>query len=315
MQKPFDAVVVGAGIAGLTLATSLQAQGLSCVVLEKSKGVGGRMATRRDGDAAFDHGAQFYRVRAGEQWDSAWAEAGLTREWFNEQNISHRASPGGMTKIAKALAAPLDVRLGQRAERIEIDPLTVALTEGEPLSAHRVYLSCPLPQSLEILRRSSVPYPPELDAISYAPALIGLFRVESHDPRIQEFTYREFPGGPTLFSVANQKSKGVSAELAFTATMEGKWSGAHFENEESESLRLVTESSLGFLSTLAPGADFTIVRSQLKKWRYSHPLTPFSQQHLALAGGRIVLLGDAFGGASIAGAIRSASSVPLPRSS
>ncbi|MFM8892131.1 MAG: NAD(P)-binding protein, partial [Planctomycetia bacterium] len=33
------------------------------MVLEKSRGVGGRMATRRVGAAVCDHGAQFFTVR------------------------------------------------------------------------------------------------------------------------------------------------------------------------------------------------------------------------------------------------------------
>jgi predicted NAD/FAD-dependent oxidoreductase len=40
-------VVVGAGIAGLSAAEVLQARGVTVVVLEKSRGVGGRLATRR----------------------------------------------------------------------------------------------------------------------------------------------------------------------------------------------------------------------------------------------------------------------------
>ena len=58
-----DVVIVGAGIAGLSAATELVASGRRVVVLEKSRGVGGRMATRRVGEAICDHGAQFFTVR------------------------------------------------------------------------------------------------------------------------------------------------------------------------------------------------------------------------------------------------------------
>ena len=56
-------VVVGAGISGLLAAQELTAAGWRVVVLDKGRGVGGRMATRRVGDGTFDHGAQFFTVR------------------------------------------------------------------------------------------------------------------------------------------------------------------------------------------------------------------------------------------------------------
>jgi renalase len=49
--------VVGAGLAGLTVAAQLQAHGVEVVVFDKSKGPGGRCATRRNAAGWFDHGA------------------------------------------------------------------------------------------------------------------------------------------------------------------------------------------------------------------------------------------------------------------
>ncbi|MFM7102667.1 MAG: NAD(P)-binding protein, partial [Verrucomicrobiota bacterium] len=58
-----DVLVVGAGLAGLAAATALQRAGRSVRVLDKGRGVGGRLATRRIGGATFDHGAQFLTAR------------------------------------------------------------------------------------------------------------------------------------------------------------------------------------------------------------------------------------------------------------
>ncbi|MFJ1752473.1 NAD(P)/FAD-dependent oxidoreductase [Kitasatospora sp. NPDC088134] len=51
-----DAVVVGAGVAGLTAAVALTAQGLNVQVLEATERVGGRMATRELDGFRLDHG-------------------------------------------------------------------------------------------------------------------------------------------------------------------------------------------------------------------------------------------------------------------
>jgi len=52
-------VIAGAGMAGLTAAGVLHAKGWEVVLLDKGRGVGGRMATRRIGESRLDHGAQF----------------------------------------------------------------------------------------------------------------------------------------------------------------------------------------------------------------------------------------------------------------
>lgn len=56
--------IIGAGMAGITCAHALQQIGCLPVVLEKSRGIGGRLATRRtvEGDY-FDHGAQYITAR------------------------------------------------------------------------------------------------------------------------------------------------------------------------------------------------------------------------------------------------------------
>jgi predicted NAD/FAD-dependent oxidoreductase len=61
--------VVGAGISGLACARALAERGATVVVYEKSRGVGGRAATRRVAPAGggtarqFDHGAQYFTTR------------------------------------------------------------------------------------------------------------------------------------------------------------------------------------------------------------------------------------------------------------
>ena len=55
--------VIGAGLAGLVCARSLQDKA-EVQVFEKSRGYGGRMATRRHAGHRFDHGAQFFTAKS-----------------------------------------------------------------------------------------------------------------------------------------------------------------------------------------------------------------------------------------------------------
>ncbi|MBT4205492.1 MAG: NAD(P)-binding protein, partial [Proteobacteria bacterium] len=51
--------IIGAGLSGLVAAQQLGSVA-HVTIFEKSKGVGGRIATRRSGLYSFDHGAQFF---------------------------------------------------------------------------------------------------------------------------------------------------------------------------------------------------------------------------------------------------------------
>ena len=51
-----DCLIVGAGLAGLVATGSLQRRGFTVLVLDKGRGVGGRLATRSFEGGRFDYG-------------------------------------------------------------------------------------------------------------------------------------------------------------------------------------------------------------------------------------------------------------------
>ncbi|MDQ3378372.1 MAG: FAD-dependent oxidoreductase, partial [Actinomycetota bacterium] len=124
-------VIVGAGISGLLAARELSDAGWRVTVLDKGRGVGGRMATRRFGGAGFDHGAQFFTVRDDrfENLVDGWLDAGAAAEWSRgfadaEGNVNPDGHPRyrgsrGMTSIPKHLAGGLDVRSGEHVVRMD----------------------------------------------------------------------------------------------------------------------------------------------------------------------------------------------------
>mgnify|MGYP003336186047 FL=1 len=62
-EQTADVLIIGAGMAGLTAAVELKRAGRRVLVLDKARGVGGRLASRRIDGATFDHGAQFITAR------------------------------------------------------------------------------------------------------------------------------------------------------------------------------------------------------------------------------------------------------------
>lgn len=308
-MKIWNNIVVGAGISGLILGQRLRQAGNEVLIIDKAKSVGGRMATRRDDDAAFDHGAQYSSSTFADYFQSD-----MWLSWFNKNSISKFAFPGGMNKAAKLLAQGLEILFNHKICNLKSEDGIVVLTceDGTQLFSNKVFLTCPVPQSVDLLKSSAIAYPAGLDEVLYHKALVGLFRLQTTHKTLEKFIYAE-DEGRGIFSVSNQQSKSVSKELAFTVVMNPKFSNNYFEKSDSEVLFLVENCFSSFIhKTLGlKETDYQILRSQLKKWRYSHPQKIFTTNYCELADKRIVLLGDGFTGGSLVQAANSAYAVPI----
>lgn len=119
--------VVGAGLAGLTCARELQTQGVGVTVFEKSRGVGGRLSTRRVDWASFDHGTQYFTAR--DPLFQAWIEdllaIGTVAQWAPvmrqapANNDPWYVACPGMNSLGRAQAEGLDVVLNTRVMSFE----------------------------------------------------------------------------------------------------------------------------------------------------------------------------------------------------
>ena len=98
-MKVTDVLIIGAGISGLVCASKLSNAGMSVRLLDKGRGVGGRMATRCMGGARIDHGAQYFTVRDSQfqVFVDTWLEAGAVKEWF--RHLPEDSNPEGYLDI------------------------------------------------------------------------------------------------------------------------------------------------------------------------------------------------------------------------
>jgi predicted NAD/FAD-dependent oxidoreductase len=165
-----DTVIVGAGVAGLACARALAASGRSVVVLERSRGVGGRCATRRVSGQPVDHGAAFLHGSD----DRFLADAGsvpgavvlpgwpFTIEGTGAPCLPRAFEPlerriayaEGMTLFPKHLAAGLDVRLETPVDGISADSGGFLVRSGADVTvrAASVVLAVPSPTARRLLR-------------------------------------------------------------------------------------------------------------------------------------------------------------------
>ncbi len=307
-----DVIVVGAGMAGLAAARQVQAAGHTVTVLDKSRGVGGRLATRRIGDAVLDHGAQFFTVR-GDSFsglvDEA-AKAGAVAEWcrgFGEEDGYARwRGDAGMTSLAKWMAQPLDVQLANHVHAISVgsDGVRVVDATGTTLAlGNHAIVTAPIPQILTMFGHGDVAPGSSLEqslrATSYF-ATLALLAVVNGPTNVAEPGGMQFETGPFTFIADNQR-KGISPVQALTFHAAHEYSLRRYDDDD--------ETVHGELLAMAAPwlGEATVVESQLKKWRYAGPVKPLTNRTEVIAAGAhtIALAGDAFGGPKIEGAFNS----------
>jgi predicted NAD/FAD-dependent oxidoreductase len=127
--------VIGAGLSALAFARAL-GDAAEIRLFEKSRGYGGRMATRRCDGFQFDHGARFFTARS-ETFRSflrPYLEAGVVARWdarfveFEGNRLTargcwsaehpHYVAVPGMNALARALGESLNVELCTRVDDI-----------------------------------------------------------------------------------------------------------------------------------------------------------------------------------------------------
>lgn len=143
-------LVIGAGIAGLACARTLADHGFSVTVLEKGRGVGGRLSHRREGEWRFDHGAQRFTL-------SDPRTAPFLDSWLHDGVLTtvgdHLTGREGMTALPKHLASAVSVRTGVQVQSVQRTASGWIATDqhGVPHAADAMVLAIPAPQAVSLL--------------------------------------------------------------------------------------------------------------------------------------------------------------------
>jgi len=333
-------IIVGGGIAGLSAARELAAAGRSVLVLDKGRGLGGRMATRRLGSAVCDHGAQFFTVR-GRAFGGIVAEAhaaGSVVEWCRgfspdgslgdgSEADGHPRWRGGkaMNDLPKWLAGELGgaTASGRCTIRTAAKVTAVAAAEGlvrisidggETLTAAGGLLSSPVPQSLDLLAAggltAATAAPADaaafaaLGTVAYDPcfALMLVLDRPSRVPAPGGIQFDPAAGGPIAWIADNQK-KGISPLPALTIHADGAFSRRHFELSPEDVITTLIDHARPWIDGDPATA---VIEKSLHRWKFALPTTILPEPVVAVSHAPpIACCGDAFAGPRVEGAASS----------
>lgn len=302
-----DCIVVGAGISGLLAARVLHEAGFRVRVLEKGRGVGGRMASRRRDGASFDHGAQFFTVRDPRfsAWVEDWLRAGVAVPWYDypPSGRHYRAVPG-MTGIAKLVAQGMSVEREQRLtcvrHRAGNQPAWELVTAGrKEYLARSLILTPPVPQSLGLLDAGGIQLPPaeraRLDAIRFHRCIAAMAILDRPSAITDHAGALKLDGEPIQWIADNQR-KGVSPDVpSVTIHSTPTFADAHWDSDNSERIPLLLEAA-------APHLGAEIVSSDGHRWGFSQPVTSYGEEAFIDRPRRLAIAGDGLAGGRVEGA-------------
>lgn len=290
--------VIGAGLAGLAGAEALQAAGHQVVVLEKSRGAGGRTATRRAGALRFDHGAPYLHAGA----------APLSGE--PALGCCTLRTPGGGTvdasvgaptanAVAKALAERADVRASVHVGGIEADGEGWRLIDldAAPIGTFdAVLVTAPAPQARVLLADAS----PQLAARCAEVMFAACWSVMAQwdEPLGLDATLVQDAHGLAV-AIAEHAKPGRDSGERWVLQADPELSEAHLEEPAEVVARLVLERFGEAARQTLPEPDHLAAH----RWRYARPLAPLAER--TLTDRTLAIAGDWCGGSTAGDALRS----------
>jgi renalase len=189
-----DIAIIGAGIAGLTCAQQLQQAGKQIVLIDKSRGLGGRLATRRLASTHADHGVCYLKAKSDlfQQWIDALVSVGILQVWTDGiHNLTATGELQPPTKFAPCYAAPLGATsiakyLGRDLEIVGDRLITAImpikhgwrLSSNDPdwsLTAAQVIIATPPAQALAIAKETIDPgYLQQLSSVRFSRSITAI---------------------------------------------------------------------------------------------------------------------------------------------
>ena len=306
--------VIGAGMAGISLARTLMQAGHQGSVFEKSQGAGGRMATRNTPSGHFDHGVQYFTIRDPQFMHAITSVPGtpeICRPWSaNAVRVldplgrvieaplplrePHFVAAPGMNSLLRHWAQPLETAQALHLES-QVQFLRQSTVGGKSWdmvcsdgAVHtgfdHVVLAIPHVQADYLLRQSGAPATgfaglSDMADVEVAPCWTLMLAFPLAQPTMNHLGPQWNAARSTHHRVAwicRESSKpGRSSVERWTVQASAQWSQHHLEDDAE---RVQAKLLKAFSELTGIRAEPGFARTHL--WRYAKTVKPLGKKHL-----------------------------------
>ncbi|UCF20390.1 MAG: FAD-dependent oxidoreductase [Gemmatimonadota bacterium] len=305
--------VVGAGMAGITCTRSLVRAGRSVTLIDKARGPGGRMSTRRTEHGAIDHGAQYFTARNPRFREevNAWIADGVVQEWHGP--LATIGSDGlmmirgdnrrfvgvpRMSALTRHLSASCKTLFNWRVARIERHGTDWWLHEerGARLGPFDlVVVAVPAPQAIPLLQGA-----PSLAMRARSAVLAGCYAVMLvYDERLPlPFDGAFVNRGPLSWIARNSSKPGREGAETWVLHASPDWSEAHIEEPPDQVIPMLLAAFAEAVNAKLPQPLLAVAH----RWRHALPINLLEEPCLFDPELAIGACGDWCGGPRVEGA-------------
>lgn len=271
--------IIGAGIAGATLAHRLTASGFTVDLFEKSRGTGGRLASTRLGQFSADLGApyldgcssEFERFLNGfieEDVVETWSTTGSDFSLTQHHSIDYKVGVGRNSLFTRELLKGATLHTETRIGVVWSDKQGVLIRDdqGELIDYFdAVVVAAPAPQAVPLLE-TSPRFAHRAEQAATSANWVALFQLDQRPSRLEGVSVIDGEH-PDFYRIIVESDKPGRDGVLIRVEMRESWSESHIDDDREQLLQTIQEMLSDWL-----GESLDPTASKIHRWLYSRTL-------------------------------------------